>query len=385
MKKIHIYHNIRWSRYKARVFSALHKVAMESGTVVRFTQIADTSGERKSLSEVELDYHQYPHDLLFPGSYEQVPTSKLVSTLFLCVFRSDADLVLIPGYDRPEHWAMLMAAMLTRKARGVFCDSTLYDRPQTRIKGWFKRIFFGACDVYFGYGQRSKELLLQYGADPARIFHRIQAAALPDTYNAQEARQRRVRDALSAHAPRFLYVGRLATEKALDTLLLAFHEVLKTLPAAVLELVGSGPQVDHLRNQAIALGINESVVFAGSLGQDALGDVYTRATCLVLPSRSEPWGLVVNEALHYGCPVVVSYHCGCVPELVVDEVTGFTFKTDDTDDLASKLIAVATRFSDTDQVADRCLELISSYTPEAAAKQLLAGCRFTLAGKSAQP
>lgn len=382
---IDLYHNIRWSRYKAKVFSALHRTTVESSISVHFTHIADTSGKRKSLSGVELNYHQYPHDLLFSGAYEDVPTWKLVTTLFERVFRSNADLVLIPGYDRPEHWAMLMAAAITRKARGVFCDSTLHDRVQTPLKGWLKRIFFSACDVCFGYGTRSKEMLLHYGVNPVRIFHRVQAAALPDSYTIEGARARRIMCAPPAHAPRYVYVGRLAPEKGLDTLLLALHKVRSSQPAAMLEVVGSGPQVESLKQQAMALGLDEAVVFTGSLGQDALGDVYTRATCLVLPSRSEPWGLVVNEALHYGCPVVVSDRCGCVPELVIDGVTGFAFRTDDADDLAEKMAAVANQFSNPVVVASRCLELISNYTPEASAAQILAGCRFVSANKNFQP
>lgn len=382
---VELYHNIRWARYKARVFSALHHLTADSCTNVRITQIADTSGERKSLSGVELVYHQYPHDLMFPGTYEEVPVWKLVTTLFVRVFRSDADLVLIPGYDRPEYWAMLLAAAITRKARGVFCDSTLNDRIQTPLKGMLKRVFFSSCDVFFGYGTRSKEMLLHYGANPARIFYRVQAAALPDSYNLEDARASRIMRAPPGDAPRFLYVGRLSPEKGLDTLLLALHNLRRYKPAAMLELVGSGPQEEALKKQAIALGLDQSVVFTGSLGQDALGEVYSRATCLVLPSRSEPWGLVVNEALHYGCPVIVSDRCGCVPELVVDGVTGFAFKTDDVDDLAQKMMTVATQFTDPGLVADRCLKLISKYTPEAAAKQILAGCRFVLANKNPQP
>lgn len=383
--KIDLYHNIRWARYKAKVFSGLYRMSLGGEVEFRFIQIADTSNERKSLSDVDLDYHKYPHDVLFAGSYEQIPFWRLVITLFGRVYRSDADIILIPGYDRPEYWAMLLAATITRKTRGVFCDSTLNDRIQTPLKGMLKRFFFGSCDLFFGYGARTKEMLVHYGANPARIFYRVQAAALPDSYSVERARASRVMRAPSGDTPRFLYVGRLSPEKGLDTLLLALHSLRRNMPAAILELVGSGPQEEALKKQAMALGLDQAVVFTGSLGQDALGEVYSRATCLVLPSRSEPWGLVVNEALHYGCPVIVSDRCGCVPELVVDGVTGFAFKTDDVDDLAQKMMTVATQFTDPGLVADRCLKLISKYTPEAAATQILAGCRFVLANKNPQP
>jgi len=184
MVKIDIYHNICWSRYKARVLSALHRLANGGADEVCFFQIADTDGERVSLSGVELDYHQYPHELLFPEAYDKLPAWRVVSTLFSRVFRSDADMILIPGFDRPEHWAMLLAAVLTGKKRGTFCDSTPHDRSQSALKGVFKRIFFSRCQGVFCYGQRAREYLLHYGVPAARIHQRYQAAALPDGYTA---------------------------------------------------------------------------------------------------------------------------------------------------------------------------------------------------------
>ena len=82
------YHNIRWSRYKARVFSALHRLVNGGADEVRFFQIADTDGERVSLSGVEMDYHRNPHELLFLGAHDQLPVRAQDNTLFARVFRS---------------------------------------------------------------------------------------------------------------------------------------------------------------------------------------------------------------------------------------------------------------------------------------------------------
>jgi glycosyltransferase involved in cell wall biosynthesis len=240
--KIDIYHNIRWSRYKARVFSALHRLANLGGETVRFFQIADTDGQRTGLSSVELSYHEYPHELLFPGSYDDVFRHRLLVKLFSKVMRSKADLVLLPGYDRVEYWGMLFAAILLRKRRAVFCDSTLRDHPQSQVKGVLKWVFFKCCDGYFGYGQRSASLLRHYGARPDRIYQRCQAAALEEDYSEQCAREARIRLAPDATAPRYLYVGRLSEEKSLAILLRAFAKTLVVLPAARLILVGAGLQ-----------------------------------------------------------------------------------------------------------------------------------------------
>ncbi len=378
MMKVDLYHNIRWSRYKARIFSALHPLAASEGVDIRFTHISDTSGSRVALSGVDIDYHQYPHELLFPGNYEEIGQIRLASTLVRRVVASDAKLVLIPGYDKLEHWAMLLAAVFTGKQRGVFCDSTLLDRPQSAWKGVLKRVFFSACNGYFGYGRRSEDLLVHYGAPKNRVFQPCQAAALPDGYSEDNARRMRLCQPPRAEAPIFLFVGRLASEKSLDVLFKSFRQVLDTLPAARLLLVGSGPQAKDLKELAIDLGLGASIEFVGSMDQLALAQYYARATCLVLPSRSEPWGLVVNEALHYGCPVIVSDRCGCAPELVVNGITGYVFETGNPNDLSDKLLKLAATFSDQALVADRCLKHIGRYTPEAAAMKILYGCKTIL-------
>lgn len=377
-----LFHNIRWSRYKAAVFSALHVSALAAGRDVAFYQIAETERSRIALTDVDVSYHKYPHELLFPGSYQSVPKPRLVGTLFARVFRSRARLVLLPGYDTAEYWAMLAAAILSGKKRMVFSDSTLQDRPQSRTKGWLKRLFFRLCHGFFTYGRRGREYLAHYGAPADAIFHRCQAAALPPAYSESAALRRRLDLAPLPSHPAYLYVGRLSREKSLDTLLRAFAQVRRDLPAATLTLVGSGPQRDELEALAADIGVADAARFAGSAGPDELAAHYAAATCLVLPSRSEPWGLVVNEALHYGCPVVVSDHCGCVPELVVEGETGFSFRTDDVAALAAALQAVPAHFADVEASARRCLDLIAGFTPERAATQILAGCDAVLGARS---
>ena len=376
---IEIYHNILWSKYKGQIFSNLSISTSLNNYSIRFFQIAETDTDRTSLSGVDMSYHPYPFELLFKGAYSAIPTHRLVRNLFSSVWHSDAKLILLPGYHRPEYWAMLLAAILKGKKRAVFCDSTIYDQPQSFLKGLSKRLFFSFCDGFFSYGERGRSYLIHYGAPPEKVFQRCQAAALPHGYLVANALQQRIALAPYADAPRFLYVGRLSPEKSLDVLLNAFVQVHQALPAASLVLVGSGPQQQELADLSRSLGLGDVVLFAGSMDTAALAIEYAKASCLVLPSCSEPWGLVVNEALSYGCPVVVSHRCGCVPELVENKPTGFVFEAGNVDELASKLVAVPTIFVNVEATARSCLDLISTFSPEAAAEEILKGCKQMLA------
>jgi glycosyltransferase involved in cell wall biosynthesis len=371
--KVDIWHNIVWSKYKGEVFSSLHKLAAHADADLRFFHIADTERDRVGLAAIDLSYHRYPFERLFPGPYEEVPLWRRVTQLVRKVVASDADLIVLPGYHRLEFWAMLAACLLSGRPRAVFCDSTAYDRPQRWLRSLAKRFFFSHCHGYFAYGQRSREYLLAHSAHAEAIFVRCQAAALPHAFTFEGARSERLRLAAPGAAPRFLYVGRLAREKGLEVLLEAFARVRARLPQATLALAGAGPLEGPLRAGCETRGLGAAVAFLGSMAPEALGDQYLRASCLVLPSLSEPWGLVVNEALSYGCPVVVSQICGCVPELVLDGVTGYAFPAGDADQLARRL-EDALALGPVATVADACQELILGFTPDYAAIQILNGC-----------
>jgi glycosyltransferase involved in cell wall biosynthesis len=378
---IDVWHNLLWSRYKAVVFTQLHREAAARGVQVNFFQIAETASDRVGLSGVDLAAHQYPYVNLFKGSYSAIPKLKLYAALANRVWTTQADLVLLDGYSRIEHWLQALILKARRRKFMVICDSTIHDQTQSRIKGLLKRVIFGLSDGAFCYGSRSAEYLARYGMAPHKIFHRCQAAALPLGYDPAAIITARLAAAPPPDLPVFLYVGRLAPEKSLPTLISAFAKILPAHPAARLVLIGAGPEQPRLAAQAAALGIQPQIDFAGAKSGQPLWNAYLAATCLILPSESEPWGLVVNEALSHGCPVVVSDHCGCVPELVAEGQTGATFRTADATDLATKLTTMPTDYADTKTVAKACLAQIAPYTPESAARAMLNGM-LTVLGPS---
>jgi hypothetical protein len=373
--KIDVWHNILWSRYKAAVFSEMHRLSEQYGAQCTFYQMAETDNDRMALSAVDHSSHDYPYNLLFRGSHSKIPKLALMGRAFLKVLASDADMVLLPGFSEGVHWVMLSAAVMSRKRRTVFCDSTLREHPQSYVKGMLKRSFFALCNGYFTYGERGQEYLVHYGANPERIFLRCQAAYLPQDYSALLALQARIAAHSEFHrSPPFLFVGRLSAEKGLDNLLQAFARVLVQSSTAQLRIVGDGPLKEPLRKLCAVLNMQERVTFVGGLGAQDLAYEYARALCLILPSRSEPWGLVANEALHYGCPVVVSENCGCVQELVSDVSYGLRFQVGDVNDLVAKMITATTAFADVKETAKCCLSAIASFTPERSARETLEGC-----------
>lgn len=143
-----------------------------------------------------------------------------------------------------------------------------------------------------------------------------------------------------------LYVGRLEYIKGLDLLIQAFAAS-NCRGTHQLVMVGTGAYKESLQQQAVDLGIADKVLFPGYFESTSLYAWYTMADFFVLPSRYEPFGAVVNEALVFGCPVLASVHIGAL-DYIKEGQNGYIFnpeiiaqfiaKLDETAKLANRFI-----------------------------------------------
>lgn len=368
--QVSIFHNIMWSTYKGVIFSELQKkINSDDNIEICFYQIAETEINRKSLSSVDLKYHKYNYELLFKDSYEDINKFYLYLKLAKICLLTKSDLIILPGYHLIEHWLMLIILKIRGKKIGVFCDSTLNDRPRKRWKTILKKIFFNKCRVFFAYGIRSKEFLESYNVDSKKIYKDCQSVVPNNFFSLDE-----IINSKKNIAKSFLFVGRLSNEKRIDFLLESFAEVLKIYPYVLLNIVGEGSEKQNLINLVNSLGINENVIFKGAMTTEQLQYEYLSATCLILPSKSEAWGLVVNEAMQLGCPAITSNLCGCVPELVHDNVTGYSFKWNSKDSLIEKMcLLLNLKNQSLVEMNINCIKTISKFSPKNAAQQIYTG------------
>jgi glycosyltransferase involved in cell wall biosynthesis len=160
-------------------------------------------------------------------------------------------------------------------------------------------------------------------------------------------------------------VGRLAEEKNVMGLLESWLDYRRGGGSWPLVLVGDGPEAKALKAAAAASQFGAEVLFPGLKSSRALLPFYAFAGCFVLPSTREPWGLVVNEAMASGLPVLVSTACGCGPDLVSDGLNGFLFKPTDKAALTGLLHRIASRNADELERMGRCSrQIIGNYSPE---------------------
>lgn len=132
-------------------------------------------------------------------------------------------------------------------------------------------------------------------------------------------------------------VSRLEPIKGMDLVVPAFAQIHVMHPATRLLVVGEGSQRPLMEQQTRDAGLDEVVEFAGRQSQEALQDYYDNIDILLMPSRSEGFGLTAIEGMARGC-VVVASNTGGLPEVVEDGVVGLLHEPESTDSLAEKII-----------------------------------------------
>ena len=256
----------------------------------------------------------------------------------LAAWRPDA--VLIFGYA----WLSPLRALFWARRRGspaLFRGDShfLSRRPPGPIRGlpfrWIYRRFSAVTYV----GQANRRYFEALGVPEQRLFfapHAVDAARFdPEDGAVQEAAARVRRElGLPERARIALFAGKLVPIKAPRLLLDAF---LDSAPAdAALVFLGEGEEKPLLESAARARP-GAPVRFLPFANQSEMPSRYLAADLLVLPSRSESWGLAVNEAMHMGLPALVSDHVGCHEDLVSPGQTGWVFRTGERADLARAL------------------------------------------------
>jgi glycosyltransferase involved in cell wall biosynthesis len=167
----------------------------------------------------------------------------------------------------------------------------------------------------------------------------------------------------------FIYVGRLEFYKGIRCLFEAFEILRRTWPEAALLVVGDGPERTWLEAAVRGSG---SIRWAGRLDYENVIRAYNCADVAVVPSLFEPWGLVVNEAMAVGLPVIASDRVGCVDDLVRSGETGFIFPSGSAEELSDAMSRCMKNPQQRVTMGAEGRRLISGWTLEEQARTIVA-------------
>lgn len=290
------------------------------------------------------------------------------------------DVVIITGWHSLPLLQTLRACMSLKVPRIVRGESNAL-RPR---RWWVRQVhrrLLPRFDAFLAIGKLNREFYLQYGIPEHRIFS---CPYFADNYRFQRQFNETVSQRNNLRAQWkipdghtcYLFIGKLQPVKRLFDLLEALDCALKANPAIHLLVVGTGELMAEAQGMTERLGL--PVSFAGFLNQTEVTRAYVAADCLVLPSRSETWGVVVNEAMACGLPAIVSDQVGCGPDLIEEGVTGAVFPQGDIKALASRLVDMSSASNNLAEIAQEARKRVKNYSVEEAVAGTLRAINFAV-------
>jgi glycosyltransferase involved in cell wall biosynthesis len=317
---------------------------------------------------------------LFPEATAHCPgNAKLKQAFWAALEQTNPDVVAVNGWN---NFGSLIAANCCVR-RGVpmvvMSESSRQDEPRTWWKEDIKRRIAGLYSAALVGGQRHVEYLAELGMPRERIFTGYDVV---DNHffrqKAEGVRSQRseVRQKCALRQNYFLASARFIEKKNLSTLIEAYAEYrrrseIRSQKSEVsnnkalwdLVVLGDGPLKVDLCHLISDLRLNDHVHLPGFKQYNELPVYYALAKAFVHASTTEQWGLVVNEAVASGLPVIVSNRCGCAPELV--NGNGFTFDPSNKDELATRLLELASLSDDERKhLGDNSYRIASNFAPE---------------------
>lgn len=306
------------------------------------------------------------------GAYRPVQLKRCVAHFLdenLCLdvtewLKKPYDAIVICGYSSPT--AILAMRWLRRKKIPFYMevDGGLI-RQERKAKYLFKKSLVRKADQWLSSGRYTTEFLVHYGAEESRIhFYPFSSVfekdILPAVPSADE--KQALKEELGVPEKRMvLAIGQFIHRKGFDILMHAACSLDKDVG---IYIVGGEPTEEYLQMRA-SLGL-DNVHFVGFQKKEALSRYYRAADLFILPTREDIWGLVINEAMAYGLPVITTDRCVAGLELVEEGVNGSIVPVEDDAALAGKMKEILS--SDLEKMGTASLKKIRAYTIENMAK-----------------
>ena len=273
----------------------------------------------------------------------------------------------IPGYS-PPFLLQLAGFLSSRRIPWLHWSEHSWPRRRARLTFSIKWLYghlaryraLGALAI----GELAREEFVRWGIPPARIRflpYAVPHVAVPAGSEPPE---------IPLEGPRFLFLGQLCPRKGIDLLLLAMRDVLAVHPNARLELAGKDQPGGLYEQMAEGLEIAHAVRFSGVVKAAHIGGVLQRCDVLILPSRHDGWGVVLNEAASLGKALIASNTCGAAHHLIEHEVNGYRFPVGDRSALANLMLAYCRNPGLARRHGAESLRIFKDFTPERNAQRL---------------
>jgi glycosyltransferase involved in cell wall biosynthesis len=287
------------------------------------------------------------------------------------VTKEEFDAVIVyTGYTYASFWIALFAAKLKSKAFLFSTDgSTLEPRNKLKLKTWLKKLvlplIFNLADTVIVSSTLGKQMVASLGISEKRIT--LTPSAVDNAWWTSQANQVDVKAMrkkwnIPETATVLLFCAKLQPWKRPQDVLKAFVQA--NVQNSYLVFVGDGSLREALETEASSLKVDDKVKFLGFANQSQLPPIYCSADLFILPSEYEPFGVVVNEAMLCGLPVIVSDKVGAGYDLIKHDETGFVYPCGDIDRLTTILNKILPNREKLGSMGLAAREHMRSWSPE---------------------
>jgi L-malate glycosyltransferase len=278
---------------------------------------------------------------LFPGKrFSEVRGWRHAATLLGASLKSGARYVFLCDFQLPAVFAAAVLLRLAGRRVVIMQDSKFDDKPRRFWRELGKALLYLPYDAAFVGSRRSQSYLEFLGMPRERIVLGYDAVSMERLCRLAGA------DPAPGGAPHgerhFTVIARFVPQKNLELALAAYAAYCQSCAGEPreLRLCGAGALEDALRREVARRGLS-GVRFCGWLEEAAVARMLATSLALILPSREEPFGLVINEAIALGVPVLVSEACGARDLLVRNAVNGYVIEPDNAEGLAHFMARLA--------------------------------------------
>lgn len=288
--------------------------------------------------------------------------------------------VVVPGWASPDAFSSLTWCMARKIPAMVMTESTQWDEARSAWKEWIKSRIVKLCAAGFAGGTPHADYLAQLGMPRENIS--LGYDIVDNDHFASQAEFVRGAAATSRKLhglPEkfFLASARFVEKKNLPGLIRAYAryrdlaEQENRQDIWDLVLLGDGELKPQITTLIAELGLTDDVYLPGFKQYHELPAYFGLAQVFVHASTTEQWGLVVNEAMASGLPVLVSHRCGCAQDLVMENANGFTFTPDHTEQLAQLMFKMSSGTFPLAEFGRESRRIIANWGPERFATGLL--------------
>lgn len=274
---------------------------------------------------------------------------------------------IVPGYSQ-VFLLQLVWHLSDRRIPWLHWGEHSWPRPRAYLTYAVKRFYWQMVRRHalgaLAIGDLAREEFIRWGTPAGRIRflpYAVPRVVVPADLEPPE---------MPMEKPRFLYLGQLCPRKGIDVLLLAMRDVLASHPGARLEMVGKDQPGGVYERMAERLEISHAVRFSGVIDAERIGAVLQRCDALILPSRHDGWGVVLNEAASLGKALIASDACGAAHHLIEPEVNGFRFRAGDRTALTTAMLAYCRNPGLARRHGAESLRLFEDFTPERNVRRL---------------